>query len=111
MLESSGEGSYRDEHPWLVARDLFADAQAADQALPILFAAKEADHESYFSHWSVIANIEVFELHRGQWDTRCSFGHLQPMNPIWQSIDSVLIKASQEQMDREDREGIRVYRT
>jgi hypothetical protein len=111
MLEAGGAGSYRDDHPWLVARDLLARAHAAEEQLPILFASKEDDQPSYFSHWSVVNNIDVVELHRGQWDSRCSFGHLRPMNPIWQSIDSVLIKASEEQMERETREGIRVYRT
>ena len=38
------------------------------------------------------------------------FGDLVPFNPIWESIDSVFVKASQEQMDRELKEGIRVFR-
>jgi hypothetical protein len=111
MLEISGEGSYRDEHPWLVARDVLALAQSIDLQLPILFASQAIDQPSNFSHWSVVSKIEVVELHRGQFDSRCSFTPLQPMNPIWQPIDSVLLKASPEQMEREEREKIRVYRT
>ena len=111
MNESAGRGSYRDEHPWLVASEILDHASSQSLALPILFACKEEDHSIGFAYWSVIRGIEVVELHRGQWDSRCSFGALQPMNPIWEPVDSVFLKASQEQMDREAREGIRVYRT
>ncbi len=111
LLEASGEGNYRDEHPWLVARDLLAAAQAAEQALPIMFASLADDGSpAAFTHWSVIRDIDVVELHRGQWDTRCAFGTLAPVNPIWEPIDSLLIKASSEQMERESREAIRVSR-
>jgi hypothetical protein len=111
MLENTGDGVYRDGHPWLVARDLYQYAESQNQQLPILFASRDDKQSSFFSHWSVVTNVEVVELHRGQYDSRCSFTHLQPMNAIWQNIDSVLLKASQEQMEREVREGIRVYRT
>ena len=110
MLEVSGTGSYRDEHPWLVARNLLNDATAQDQALPILFATVSEDHTMRFTHWSTIENIDVVELHRGQWDSRCSFGALQPFNPIWEAVDSVFVKPSQEQLDREVLENIRVSR-
>jgi hypothetical protein len=106
MLEAGGKGNYRDEHPWLVAKDLF---EQADLTVPILFAST-GDAGTEFSHWSTITHIEVVELHRGQWDTRCSFGDLQTMNPIWTPIDSVFIKPSAEQLEREVRENIRVIR-
>jgi hypothetical protein len=111
MLEAGVEGNYRDTHPWLVARELLDQAQALDQLLPILFASKPEHGHARFSHWSTLIEIDVVELHRGQWDTRAKFGHLQATNPIWDSIDSVFVKASQEQMDREAKEGIRVFRT
>lgn len=110
MLEGSGTGSYRDEHPWLIAREILAKANAEDLQLPILFANTAEDGPAAFSHWSTISGIEVVELHRGQYDSRCSFGTLTPFNPIWESIDSVFVKASQEQMDREAQENIRVFR-
>ncbi len=111
LLEASGEGNYRDEHPWLVARDLLTAADAANEALPILFACTGEDgRPAAFTHWSVIRGIDVVELHRGQWDSRCAFGKLLPVNPIWEPIDSLLLKASSEQMEREAREGIRVSR-
>ena len=111
MLEVSGEGSYRDDHPWLVARELWQAATAQDRAMPILFACKPEVGNATFTHWSWIQNIEVVELHRGQWDTRCTFSQLHAMNPIWEEIDSVFVKASDEQMRREECEGVRVFRT
>jgi len=110
MLEGSGTGSYRDEHPWLVAKDLLALAQHAGQQLPILFAVTGQGASAHFSHWSTVTDIDVVELHRGQWDSRCRFDRLQPFNPIFEAIDSVFLKASAEQMEREIREGIRVSR-
>ncbi len=111
MLEGSGQGSYRDDHPWLVAQKIFTQASQADVALPILFASKADDGHAHMSHWAWIDDIEVVELHRGQWESRCRFGVLKPMNPIWADIDSIFIKPSQEQLDRESLEGVRVYRT
>lgn len=110
MLEGSGTGSYRDEHPWLVANDMWQAATDQGLQVPILFAVTHDGGSANFSHWSTITSIEVVELHRAQWDSRCSFSALHAFNPIWESIDSVFVKASQEQMDRETREGIRVFR-
>ena len=79
--------------------------------LPILFACMSNDREMHFSHWATVTGIDVVELHRGQWQSRCSFSELKPFNPIWKAIDSVFLKTSTEQLEREQREGIRVYRT
>lgn len=112
MLEGSGQGSYRDTHPWLVASRLLAAAEATSTRMAILFAsAEDAEHPAMMSHWAWIDKIDVIELHRGQWESRCTFDALKPVNPIWEPIDSLLIKPSQEQLDRESLEGIRVYRT
>ena len=109
MLEAGGEGSYKDAHPWLVARDLHENAQAQQKRLPILFASMD-DGEVYFSHWSTIDTIEVVELHRASWESRCRFDELKDINPIWAPIDSVFLKPSSEQIAREELEGIRVSR-
>ena len=111
MLEAGTEGNYKDDHPWLIAKELFEHAGSINQALPIMFACKDPDKESVFSHWSTISNVSVVELHRGKWESRVQFGQLAQFNPIWSNIDSVILKTSQEQMDREEREGIRVHRT
>ena len=110
LLEGGGEGHYRHTHPWLVAAQLLAQSNDRQQILPILFA-NQSEQTVSFTHWSVLTNIDVVELHRGQWESRASFTALMPMNPIWESIDSVFVKASDEQLRREEIEGIRVFRT
>lgn len=111
LLEVSGSGAYRDSHPWLVARDLFLQAQQGNQQCALLFASQDEDKHCHFSHWADIEEIDVVELHRGQWESRCRFGQLKPVNPIWTEIDSVYMSPSAERLAREEQENIRVFRT
>ena len=111
MLESETEGDYKDDHPWLVAEEIFDKACSIDRVIPILFASRKPGIESKFSHWSTIKAVSVTELHRGKWETRVRFDRLEQFNLIWGDIDSVMLKTSQEQMDREQKENIRTYRT
>jgi hypothetical protein len=107
LLEGSGQGNYKDEHPWLVAQEFLETAREASSRLPILFATGQP---SEFSHWGYVEAIEVFELHRGQWETRCEFSPLVAINPIWTAIDSVFLKPSAEQHRRETLENIHQHR-
>ena len=107
---TSARGSYRDTHPWLIAQEMLAAAVACDQQLPLLIACKDGTEPAFFSHWAMVSDIEVVELHRGQWESRCQFVGLEAFNPIWTDIDSVYVKPSFEQLERERRENIRVYR-
>jgi hypothetical protein len=107
LLEGTGAGTYKDEHPWIVAAEFFARAREAGQALPILFA---TGAPLRFSHWSIIERIDVVELRRGRWQTACDFGALQPVNPIWAELDALSLKAADEQMRREALEGVRTQR-
>ena len=61
MLESGGEGTYKDTHPWLVANEFLQDAQAKKLKLPLLLASLQDSGEIIFSHWSVIDQLEVVE--------------------------------------------------
>jgi hypothetical protein len=107
LLEASGEGKYRDTHPWLAALDMLDAAGAAGERLPVLFASGKP---SAFSHWGYVTDLAVVELHRATWETVLSFTPLQPVNPIWVDLDSVLLKPTAEQLDREVREGIHQHR-
>ena len=107
LLEASGSGNYKDTHPWLVAREFLEAATSQAAQLPILFATGQP---SEFSHWGYVEAIEVFELHRGQWETRCGFSPLRPVNPIWTDLDSVFLKPSAEQVQREVLENIHQHR-
>jgi hypothetical protein len=107
LLEASGRGTYRDDQPWLVARDLLIAGEAAGRQLPILFAVGQP---SRFSHWGFIETLQVVELHRATWETACTFTPLKPVNPIFEAIDSLFLKPTAEQLDRERLEGIPQHR-
>lgn len=105
--ESAGQGIYRDSHPWLVARELLDQATSRGERMPVMFA---VDAPLRFSHWAHVRAIEVRELHKGTWETRCAFEPLEPVNPIWEPLDSVVLAPSAEQRRRERIEPIRKHR-
>jgi hypothetical protein len=107
LLEASGRGTYRDDHPWLVARDMLRDSTADGLRLPVLFA---VGSPSRFSHWGFIETLQVVELHRATWETACTFTPLQPVNPIFEPVDSLFLKPTAEQLIRERLEGITQHR-
>jgi len=107
LLEVGGKGSFRDDHPWLVAQDLQRHAESLGQRLPVLFA---VGMPATLSHWGYIETLAVVELHRATWETACAFATLHPVNPIWTSLDSVFLKPGEEQLKRERLEGIRQHR-
>lgn len=108
ILESHAQGAtYRDPHPWIIAREIFDEATAARERLPLLFATGQP---IVFSHWSFVVSLEVRELHPGTWETHCGFETLQPVNPIWEPLDSVTLAPSAEQLHREAVEPVRIHR-
>ena len=109
MLEADSGGLFKDQHLWRVAETFFQNACAAQLSVPLLFAVRDGE-ESWFSHWSMINSIEVLELPDSRGESRCYFDRLQPFNPIWQAIDSLSHKPSDEQLSREKLEGARTLR-
>ncbi len=109
LLESGTEGAYRDNHPWIVAREMFEAARAAGEAVPLLLAVDDGAG-LMLSHWALILEIEAMELHRGRWDSVCRFGALREVNPIWQALDSVALKPGADQLRREAVEDLTVHR-
>ena len=103
-----GRGVYRDSHPWLVARELLDQAESRGQRMPVMFAVE--DSALRFSHWALVRAIEVRELHKGAWETRCTFEPPLPVNPIWEPLDSVVLAPSAEQCHRERIEPIKKHR-
>lgn len=111
ILENSSEGTYRDTHPWVVARELWSEAGAEGLALPVLFArVDEGAREPALAHWAWIEDIDVLEYHKGSWDTRCKFSKLMPINPIWEGLDSVCLYPSEELRHREAVEPVKIHR-
>jgi len=109
LTESDQGGAYRDNHPWLVARDLWAAAQNAGETMPILLAVQDGGRIG-FTHYAFITGIEVMARQLGGYDSVCRFGRLEKMHPIWEDIDSVTLKPAAEQLARESREGIHQHR-
>ena len=107
LLEAHGHGSYRVTDPWLVAREMLADAQSRDQSLPLLLA---SGSPVLFTHWSHVVSIEVVELHKGAFESACEIDQPQPVNPIFAPIDSLMLKPGEDQLRREALEGIRKHR-
>ena len=147
---SSGQGIYRDSHPWLVARELLDLATSRGERMAVMFAVEPSAGEREgpaprmkepsageregpaprmeepsageregqargsgplrFSHWAHVRAIEVRELHKGAWETRCAFEPLEPVNPIWEPLDSVVLAPSAEQRHRERIEPIKKHR-
>ena len=107
LLEGHGAGAYRDSHPWVVGRELLDAAIAASERMAVLFA---RGSPVAFSHWAFVNAIEVQELHKGAWQTRCEFDPPAPVNPIWQPLDSLVLAPSDEQLHRERVEPVRVHR-
>lgn len=108
IVESHAEGAtYIDSHPWIVARELLDETTALQQRLPVMFATGDP---IAFSHWAFVGVIDVRELHHGSWETHCEIGALKPVNPIWESIDSVVLVPSQEQLHRERVEPVHIHR-
>jgi len=107
LLEGSGEGSITETDPWLVAAEMLEQARRDGQRVPLLLA---SGTPLEFTHWAWIKRIDVVELHRGSFETRCDFGRLEPVNPIFSELDSVLLRPAEHQLRREALEGIRQHR-
>ena len=107
LLENDGRGTYRDTHPWLVAKEILAEARKIGEQLPILFATTDT---IAFSHWAFVEALDVIELHRATWESALRFSPLKPVNPIWEPLDSLLLMPSTLQLRRESLEGIHQHR-
>ena len=103
----AGGATYIDSRPWIVARELLDEARTAEERLPLVFATGDP---IVFSHWAFVDTIDVRELHHGSWETHCEIGVLKPVNPIWESIDSIVLAPSAEQLHRERVEPVHIHR-
>ncbi|NJN53001.1 MAG: hypothetical protein HC809_15795 [Gammaproteobacteria bacterium] len=111
LLEGGNGGSYRDDHPWLAARELFLSEQSAGRRVALILAVEDGGtSDAMLSHWALIEDIDVVTLHRGAWATRVRFASLTEVNPIWSGIDSLMLKAGDDQLRRESLEPIRQHR-
>src|SRR5262245_37305823 len=107
LIDASGSGTYRDSHPWIIARELKEAADRAEQELVLVVASR---NPLELTHWTCVRRIDVVELHRGQWETACDFETLRPISEIWSALDSLMLKPGDDQLRRERLEPIRQHR-
>ncbi len=107
ILDNGGRGSYRDAHPWLMAKELLQAAREQDAVLPLIVA---TDTPLALSHWARIRDIDVDELHKGSWESRCEFESLCEVSPIFTELDSLMLKPGDDALRREQLEGVRPWR-
>jgi len=107
IIENGGRGAYRDQHPWLMARELFETARAQGAFVPLLLA---SGAPLELAHWAKIVDIDCDELHRGMWESRCDFDTLASVSPIFTALDSLMLKPGDDELRRENLEGVRPWR-
>ncbi|HSG91584.1 MAG TPA: hypothetical protein VLA56_20365 [Pseudomonadales bacterium] len=103
LLEDGEVGGYRDAEPWHVAADLLAAAQERGERLYLLMA---SDSPLRWVRWAEVTEIEVHE-YASRRETRLRFARSGDMNPIFEDLDAVVLRAPQHQLEREQREGLR----
>jgi hypothetical protein len=107
IIDNGGRGAYRDQLPWLMARELFEAARREGAFLPLLLA---TGNPLELSHWARIVDVDCDELHRGQWESRCDFDALADVSPIFTALDSLMLKPGDDELRRETLEGVRPWR-
>jgi hypothetical protein len=107
IIDNGGRGAYRDDLPWLIAAELLDAARAADTTLPLLLA---TGSPLELAHWASIRAIDVDELHKGVWLSRCDFDTLAPVSPIFTALDSLMLKPGDDALRREQLEGVHPWR-
>lgn len=107
IIENGGRGAYRDQHPWLMARELLQAARVQDQFVPLLLA---TGTPLELRHWAKVVDVDCDELHRGQWESRCDFDTLASVSPIFTALDSLTLKPGDDELRRETLEGVRPWR-
>ena len=90
-----------------VAEEMLQAAHDTGEVLPLLVA---TGTPLEFVHWASIRTIDVAELHKGAWESRCDFDTLEAVSPLFTSLDSVMLRPAAEDLRREQLEGVRPWR-
>ncbi|MGH8597507.1 MAG: hypothetical protein ACREXT_12690 [Gammaproteobacteria bacterium] len=107
ILDNGGRGAYRDNHPWLIAEELLQSARDEGAVLPLVLA---TGTPLEWVHWASIREIDVAELNKGAWESRCDFDSLQSVSPLFTALDSLMLRPAAEDLRREQLEGVRPWR-
>lgn len=106
LLEVGDGGAFKDNHPWFIAQERVLAARSHGLRVALLFAAGDPPT---LRQWAEVTQIEVNRYRQGA-ESRISFTGLQPVSPLWESLDSVFLLPSAEQSRRERLEGLRPSR-
>lgn len=106
LLEVGDGGAFRDSHPWFIAQERVLAARSHGLRVAVLFAAGEP---LTLRCWAEVTKIEVNRFRQGA-ESRISFVGMQPVSPLWEALDSLLLLPSAEQSRRERLEGLRPSR-
>jgi hypothetical protein len=107
ILENGGRGSYRDNRPWLIAAEMLQAARDQGVVLPLILA---TGSPLELTHWAIIRDVDVDELHKGSWESRCDFDELQSVSSIFTALDSLMLKPGDDALRREQLEDVRPWR-
>ena len=103
----SHSGSFKDRHPWHVAKERFDAARANQQQVAVIFV---VEPELKLQDWALIEDIDVATYSGQKYETRCTFKQLRPVTTIFEDLGSLVLLPSSEQLHREKLEPIRQYR-
>ncbi len=106
LLEVGDGGAFKDNHPWFIAQERVLAARSHGLRVGLVFAAGDPLTLRY---WAEVTKIEVNRFRQGA-ESRISFTGLQPVSPLWEALDSLLLLPSAEQARRERLEGLRPSR-
>ena len=107
IVDNGGRGSYRDAQPWLIAQEMFRAAKDQGAILPLILA---TGSPLELTHWAAVRDVDVDELHKGSWESRCDFDELSAVSPIFTALDSLMLKPGDDALRREQLEGVRPWR-
>ena len=107
LTDHAGAGTYKDVHPWHWARRLLDLARERGEALLLFLAAGEPE---VFRWWGEIEDIDVAAFRPGTFETRCAFGALRPVHPIFAPLDSIALNPGAERREREALEPVTPHR-
>ena len=110
ILDQSNLAKIKDSHPWVVAKRVTESAHLSNQACPLLIGSLDENSEQKLSHVAIIQSIELQKRSTSALFTEVEIRDIREINPIWEDLDSIALKPSFEQIERENEEGLRTFR-
>ena len=110
ILDQSDLAKIKDSHPWVVAKRITELAHSNNQSCPLLIGSLDENNEQKLTHTAIIQSIEIQNRSTSALFTEIEIKDIRVINPIWENLDSIALKPSFEQNERENEEGLRTFR-